>query len=294
MRAILPAWDLACARSRVPGYAPRVEKIRLRARELELSCPLCREDLVEPVYACPACETVFHAGCARQLGGCSTLGCVKQGKPAFQDPFRGGRQRRRAVWRLLVTGLMAGLPGAFLSGGYAHLLGVWQRESAPHRARVQQTWKDEQALRRGLVERLRGELLEGLATPRAHDAARAARVAALQAVLEAARPGAGSEREAELVARAAAAPDEVLPAAVGLHALDAVREAARSRAYLRPPLGLALRAPWRAAIERASAARAAAGRPVSGEELRAWIRAALTDDGPVEQVARELERPPTR
>lgn len=274
-----------------------MEKIRLQARALELSCPLCREELAEPVYACPACETVFHAGCARQLGGCSTLGCVKQGKPAFQDPFRGGRQRRRAVWRLLVTGLMAGLPGAFLSGGYAHLLGVWQRESAPHRARLQQTWKDERALRSGLEQRLRGLRAQGPAPAApAEEAARAARVTALQAVLEAARAGTVSQREAELLTQAAAAPDEVLPAAVGLFALETVREAARSRAYLGSEgagrMGpLSSQELWRAAIARAAAARAAAGRPVNGAELRAWIRAALTDDGAVESVALELEQP---
>lgn len=45
-------------------------------------CPLCREALEnaddEP-FSCPACETLYHLQCAREMGGCSALGCERKG-----------------------------------------------------------------------------------------------------------------------------------------------------------------------------------------------------------------------
>jgi hypothetical protein len=43
-------------------------------------CPLCRDELgQEERWSCEGCQTGYHAGCAWELGGCSTLGCARRG-----------------------------------------------------------------------------------------------------------------------------------------------------------------------------------------------------------------------
>lgn len=46
-------------------------------------CPFCREHInpkVSTHYLCPSCQTEYHRPCARELGGCGTLGCDKRGQ----------------------------------------------------------------------------------------------------------------------------------------------------------------------------------------------------------------------
>ena len=53
------------------------------------TCPLCRDALggrERARYRCRACQTEYHLECAQELGGCSTLGCARQGKPAGAPP----------------------------------------------------------------------------------------------------------------------------------------------------------------------------------------------------------------
>ncbi|MBX3472696.1 MAG: hypothetical protein KF878_38070 [Planctomycetes bacterium] len=46
-----------------------------------LRCPLCHGPLdLAASRRCAACDTPFHAGCLRELGGCSTLGCAQAGR----------------------------------------------------------------------------------------------------------------------------------------------------------------------------------------------------------------------
>lgn len=81
-------------------------RIRLKGRDGRPHCPLCRVLFVDDpeVYDCPGCETTYHADCASELGGCSTLGCPRMGiPPDAPDPddqrlrtrFRRFRQGRR-------------------------------------------------------------------------------------------------------------------------------------------------------------------------------------------------------
>ena len=59
------------------------------------TCPLCRDALggrERAHYRCHACQTEYHLECAQELGGCSTLGCARQGKPA------GAPTRNEPVW----------------------------------------------------------------------------------------------------------------------------------------------------------------------------------------------------
>lgn len=59
-------------------------------------CPYCRESVErdQPSARCDGCETLIHAACADELGGCSTLGCVgrrARPTPASQaQPTKGG------------------------------------------------------------------------------------------------------------------------------------------------------------------------------------------------------------
>jgi hypothetical protein len=50
----------------------------------ERRCPLCQEGLEgarpQDVYTCQSCHTSFHVACTRELGGCTTLGCARQGR----------------------------------------------------------------------------------------------------------------------------------------------------------------------------------------------------------------------
>ena len=53
------------------------------------NCPLCLVELdnpEDPTIECPGCQTLYHEDCAKELGGCSTLGCVHKGEAP-----RGGR-----------------------------------------------------------------------------------------------------------------------------------------------------------------------------------------------------------
>jgi hypothetical protein len=52
-------------------------------------CALCKAELgSEPLHACAGCGTRYHAACALELGGCSTLGCAEFGRdvaPSIPD-----------------------------------------------------------------------------------------------------------------------------------------------------------------------------------------------------------------
>lgn len=73
-------------------------KIRLRGRDAR--CPLCRVRHLEgdaETYRCSGCEVRYHSDCARELGGCSTLGCERLGlgpDDATPEEKRGERLRR--------------------------------------------------------------------------------------------------------------------------------------------------------------------------------------------------------
>lgn len=74
-------------------------RITARLARDEAVCPLCRADLVEevlPSEACPSCGVRYHQDCARELGGCSTAGCARQGVAPTPDAAA-ERDRRRAV-----------------------------------------------------------------------------------------------------------------------------------------------------------------------------------------------------
>ena len=89
-------------------------RIRLRGRGVP-HCPLCRVTFVDETnrYDCSACGTRYHADCADELGGCSTLGCARLGAgPGDEDPhdqrwrarvrrFRDGARARRTSGRRL-------------------------------------------------------------------------------------------------------------------------------------------------------------------------------------------------
>jgi Prokaryotic RING finger family 1 len=54
-------------------------------------CPLCRDPVEDTarLVACDSCQTVYHRACSRELGGCSTLGCVQAGgRQRVGDPQR--------------------------------------------------------------------------------------------------------------------------------------------------------------------------------------------------------------
>lgn len=55
---------------------------RLRARSDDGRCPLCRERVQadDETFRCGGCDVVYHDDCADELGGCSTLGCARQGE----------------------------------------------------------------------------------------------------------------------------------------------------------------------------------------------------------------------
>ncbi|MCO5169992.1 MAG: hypothetical protein M9894_26950 [Planctomycetes bacterium] len=54
---------------------------RLRPRDQEAACPLCRERLggEEERWRCDGCQAAYHRACASELGGCATLGCPRRG-----------------------------------------------------------------------------------------------------------------------------------------------------------------------------------------------------------------------
>lgn len=59
----------------------RVDPVRgaRHDRRVSLRCPLCHgplDDTSPDAHRCEGCQTPFHAGCHRELGGCSTLGCA--------------------------------------------------------------------------------------------------------------------------------------------------------------------------------------------------------------------------
>jgi hypothetical protein len=72
-------------------------------------CPLCREgfDAAFARAQCQGCQTVYHSNCARELGGCSTMGCERRGQRPrgeireevlrSRDRFAAGRRRLRLV-----------------------------------------------------------------------------------------------------------------------------------------------------------------------------------------------------
>ncbi|MCO5172272.1 MAG: hypothetical protein M9894_38735 [Planctomycetes bacterium] len=62
-------------------------------------CPLCRAALVDevlPSQGCEGCGVRYHDDCARELGGCATPGCARQGAPPGADEAA-ERERRRAA-----------------------------------------------------------------------------------------------------------------------------------------------------------------------------------------------------
>lgn len=61
-------------------------------------CPLCRDSLPidgEPLAVCPRCQTLYHEGCVRELGGgsCATGGCGGglRVRDRTESPERGDR-----------------------------------------------------------------------------------------------------------------------------------------------------------------------------------------------------------
>ena len=66
-------------------FRRRKRKVQLQGGQV---CPLCRDALPtkgEALAVCPRCETVYHEGCVRELGGgaCVTRGCG--GGPRVRD-----------------------------------------------------------------------------------------------------------------------------------------------------------------------------------------------------------------
>ena len=55
------------------------------------------------VDTCPSCQTTYHCACLNELGGCSTLGCLRRGlRPPRADRKRvGPRPRSRRMERAL-------------------------------------------------------------------------------------------------------------------------------------------------------------------------------------------------
>ena len=59
--------------------------MRLKRRESEWQCPLCMDVLsADDVHTCPSCQTATHRSCARELGGCPTLGCADSSGAAVE------------------------------------------------------------------------------------------------------------------------------------------------------------------------------------------------------------------
>ncbi|MCO5168852.1 MAG: PHD finger domain-containing protein [Planctomycetes bacterium] len=90
-----------------------------------LRCPLCHGPLdPEAARRCTGCDTPFHAGCLRELGGCSTLGCAQAGRQAVAAEKPVAPRPRGSVpmavaanllaWFLLAVSALLALPCALL------------------------------------------------------------------------------------------------------------------------------------------------------------------------------------
>ncbi len=58
-----------------------MERIRVGRQTEQQRCPLCLDaigDAEADEKRCDGCQTLYHASCLRELGGCSTLGCSHQ------------------------------------------------------------------------------------------------------------------------------------------------------------------------------------------------------------------------
>ena len=57
------------------------QRLRLEPRGSDANCPLCKGPIAgEETRRCSGCGTLSHEACAREMGGCSTLGCDKAGQ----------------------------------------------------------------------------------------------------------------------------------------------------------------------------------------------------------------------
>lgn len=80
-------------------------------------CAYCREPAGDDAAVCPACASVLHADCARELGGaCATLGCPRAAETprlaAEKAPTEASAPARRVRWgrwlaRLALVALLA-------------------------------------------------------------------------------------------------------------------------------------------------------------------------------------------
>lgn len=70
-------------------------KVQHRSAQAGLRCAYCHGEPGGALQTCPDCGTRLHAGCQRELGACSTLGCVRgqraaraaQPQPAHASPL---------------------------------------------------------------------------------------------------------------------------------------------------------------------------------------------------------------
>lgn len=71
------------------------------------ACPLCRDRLdgeVEPLHTCAGCQTQTHLACAKELGGCATLGCAMLQQPTSAT-VRVGKALTEEQWAGFQTGM---------------------------------------------------------------------------------------------------------------------------------------------------------------------------------------------
>jgi hypothetical protein len=83
-----------------------LRRLGLRKRpDVPLTCPYCHGPTaaLEPVWACPRCKTLHHAGCAAENGHCTILGCEAPFVAAANSPEP---RRSRATRNLIVLGLL--------------------------------------------------------------------------------------------------------------------------------------------------------------------------------------------
>ena len=53
-------------------------KLKLLAKNNDIKCPICKDDLTQPIWKCPNCRTPHHRYCALNINKCSSLGCNKR------------------------------------------------------------------------------------------------------------------------------------------------------------------------------------------------------------------------
>lgn len=50
-------------------------KLKLLAKDSNTKCPICKDDLTQPIWRCSNCKTSHHRYCALNTNKCSSLGC---------------------------------------------------------------------------------------------------------------------------------------------------------------------------------------------------------------------------